>query len=211
MEAALIQSWTQLTPDSLVQMQNKHLLSTIASILRSIALIFVYAVTLNAASNGQDWQKIVTDRLPEYGHRNWIVIADSAYPLQSKDGIETVVVDADQLTVVRGVMNILSHAKHVTPVVYLDKELSYLDEKDAPGINAYRQQLKPLFAEKIVQPILHDQVISQLDEVSRTFRVLILKTNMTLPYTSVFLRLDCAYWGPDAEKRLRERMASQNK
>jgi hypothetical protein len=24
-----------------------------------------------------------------------------------------------------------------------------------------------------------------------------------MPYTSVFLQLDCAYWGPDAEKKLR--------
>lgn len=189
----------------------KHSTLTPASLLRACALLFVYAFTLHAAGSGQDWQKIVTQRLPEYGHRNWIVIADSAYPLQSKPGIETIVVDADQLTVVRGVMNILSHAKHVTPIIYVDKELSYLNDKDAPGVEAYRQQLTKLFAGKVVQPMLHDQIISQLDEVSQTFRVLILKTTMTIPYTSVFLRLDCAYWGPDAEKRLRQRMASSNK
>lgn len=174
-------------------------------------MVCVFAISLGAASASQDWQKIVTERLPEYGHRNWIVIADSAYPLQSKAGIETIVVDADQLTVVRGVMNILAHAKHVTPIVYLDKELSYLNDKDAPGVEAYRQQLTALFAGRLVQPMLHEQIISQLDEVSQTFRVLILKTNMTIPYTTVFLRLDCAYWGPDAEKRLRERMANSNK
>jgi hypothetical protein len=30
---------------------------------------------------------------------------------------------------------------------------------------------------------------------------------MTLPYTSVFLQLDCGYWSADAERRLREAMA----
>lgn len=32
-------------------------------------------------------------------------------------------------------------------------------------------------------------------------------TNMTLPYTSVFLQLDCAYWKREAEQQLRARMA----
>jgi hypothetical protein len=29
-------------------------------------------------------------------------------------------------------------------------------------------------------------------------------TNLTLPYTSVFLELDCGYWSPEAEQRLRD-------
>ena len=37
-----------------------------------------------------------------------------------------------------------------------------------------------------------------------TFRVLIIKTDMTLPYTSVFCELDCGYWSAAAEQRLRE-------
>jgi hypothetical protein len=31
---------------------------------------------------------------------------------------------------------------------------------------------------------------------------------MAVPYTSVFIRLDCKYWSGDAEKRLREKMAA---
>ena len=140
-------------------------------------LLFVCCV-MPAAPNS--WQKLVADRLPQYGHRNWIVIADSAYPAQSKNGIETVVVDADQMTVVRGVMNILSHSRHVTPIVYLDRELQFLDEKDAPGIDAYRQQINTLMTGKTVQQLPHEEIISKLDQVSQIFRVLIIKTNMTL-------------------------------
>jgi hypothetical protein len=44
--------------------------------------------------------------------------------------------------------------------------------------------------------------------VSREFHVLVLKTRMTIPYTSVFIRLDCRYWSGDAEQRLRARMGS---
>jgi hypothetical protein len=32
---------------------------------------------------------------------------------------------------------------------------------------------------------------------------------MTIPYTSVFVRLECGYWSADAEKRLREKMAGR--
>jgi hypothetical protein len=32
---------------------------------------------------------------------------------------------------------------------------------------------------------------------------------MTMPYTSVFLQLDCAYWGPEAEQKLRAAMAGK--
>jgi hypothetical protein len=31
---------------------------------------------------------------------------------------------------------------------------------------------------------------------------------MTIPYSSVFIRLDCKYWGADAEKRMREKMSA---
>ncbi len=158
-----------------------------------------------------NWQRVVQERLPEYGHRNWIVIADSAYPSQSKPGIETIVANANQVTVLNGVLSILSHAKHVSPIVYLDQELDFLDENEASGIDAYRQQLDALLSGKPTQHLLHEEIINKLDQVSQTFHVLIIKTNMTLPYTSVFLQLDCAYWGPDAEKRLRERMAKAQK
>jgi L-fucose mutarotase/ribose pyranase (RbsD/FucU family) len=177
-------------------------------------LLFSCAVTIPAAGTSTatvNWQKIVQERLPEYGHRNWIVIADSAYPAQSKPGIETIVADTDQMTVVRGVMSILSHAKHVTPIVYLDQELQFLDDKESPGIESYRQQISGLMMGKPPQQLLHEQIIAKLDQVSQTFRVLIIKTNMTLPYTSVFLQLDCAYWGPDSEKRLRDRMPKVQK
>jgi hypothetical protein len=29
---------------------------------------------------------------------------------------------------------------------------------------------------------------------------------MTVPYSSVFIRLDCKYWSADAEERMRSRM-----
>src|SRR6266567_2264092 len=149
------------------------------------------------------WQQAVAERVPLYGHRNWIVIADSAYPAQSSAGIETIVSNADHMEVVQAVAG----SKHVRPILYTDAELKYVSENDAPGITAYREQLSRVLGDRPVSVIPHEQIIAKLDEAGKTFRVLIIKTNLTLPYTSVFLQLDCGYWSADAERRLREAMA----
>ena len=176
----------------------------------TFAAIAVFACSLictpvcGAADLG--WLSVLQDRIPQYGHRNWVVIADSAYPAQSRDGIETVVANAGQVEVLRRVLDVLRTSKHVTPIFYTDKELSFLDEEDAPGIGTYRADLEQLLGGQKTNSLPHLQIISKLDQVSQTFRVLIIKTNMTLPYTSVFLELDCAYWGADAEKRLQAKI-----
>jgi len=157
----------------------------------------------------QTYQQRVLSTLPEYGHRNWIVIADSAYPAQSRAGIETVVTNSDQLKVLRTVLDDIKKMPHVTPIVYTDAELKYVPEKDAPGIDKYRKDLAKVLGNRPVQSLPHEQIIAKLDEAGKTFKILILKTNLTIPYTTVFLQLDCAYWGPDAEKRLRETMQEQ--
>lgn len=35
---------------------------------------------------------------------------------------------------------------------------------------------------------------------------MIIKTDLPLPYTPVFIRLDCGYWSAEAEKELRTAM-----
>jgi hypothetical protein len=143
-----------------------------------------------------------------YGHRNWIVIADSAYPDQAAPGIDTVVAEADELEVAGFVFELLTHSRHVTPTVFRDQELDFLRDEDIPGIEAFRGQMEVLIGQRPTQVMPHEQIIGKLAQVSQNFRVLIIKTRMAMPYTSVFLQLDCAYWPPEAEKRLRERIAA---
>ncbi len=170
---------------------------SIAAVLFSLPL----AAQTGAEAN---WKSILADRLPLFGHRNWIVIADSAYPAQSAPGIETVVSNADHFDVLRTVLRRLDSSKHVRPIVYLDQELHFVEDSDASGISSYREQLMTLLGDRPVRRELHEQIIANLAQVSQNFRVLIIKTNLTLPYTSVFLQLDCAYWSEDAERRLRQ-------
>jgi L-fucose mutarotase/ribose pyranase (RbsD/FucU family) len=157
-----------------------------------------------------NWKDILKDRLPLYGHRNWLVIADSAYPAQSKQAIETIVVDEEQVAVLEQTLAILGGCNHIQPNIYTDRELNFVSDDDAPGISSYRQELGALLKGREVCTLPHEEIISTLDRVGEKFRVLLIKTNMRIPYTSVFLELECGYWHPDAEKRLRISMRSKN-
>jgi len=158
----------------------------------------------SASSQTSDWRTKVASELPLMGHRNWIAVVDSAYPLQNSAGIETVETDGEQLDVVRAVLDQIAKAKHVRPVIFTDAELKFVPEGDAPGVATYREALGHLLTG--AQTLPHEQIIAKLDEAGKTFHILVLKTRMTIPYTSVFLRLDCGYWNDEQEKRLREQM-----
>jgi len=54
--------------------------------------------------------------LPLMGHRNWIAIVDSAYPLQCCQGIETIVSNKDQLAEVRDTLG-----ASTTPLIFVPK------------------------------------------------------------------------------------------
>jgi len=157
------------------------------------------------------WWRTLTDDLPVMGHRNWIVVADSAYPAQSRAGIETIYAGGNQIEVVAAVLKALDHTRHVRPVIYLDSELQFVPDKDARGTSVYREQLKRVLSNRTVNSIPHEELIAKLDKAGETFRILILKTDMTLPYTSVFLQLDCGYWSAEAEQRLREAIKTAGK
>ncbi len=62
----------------------------------------------------------------------------------------------------------------------------------------------PCFTAESVNCIPHEQIIAKLDQSAQVFRILIVKTDMTIPYTSIFFELDCGYWDAEAEQRLRQ-------
>jgi hypothetical protein len=158
-------------------------------------------------SHPSDWKTLLADKLPLLGHRNWIAVVDSAYPWQTAPGLQTVVTGEDQLVVVEAVLDAISQSPHVQPVLFIDSELAMVDPAHAPGVAEYRLALSKILAGHTFREMLHEGIIAQLDEAGRTFHVLVLKTNLVIPYTSVFIRLDCGYWTPEAEAALRARIA----
>jgi L-fucose mutarotase/ribose pyranase (RbsD/FucU family) len=151
-----------------------------------------------------DWEHQLAVRLPQFGHRNWIVVADAAYPAQSSPGVKTIVAGANQVHVLRKVLDAFAATKHIRANVYLDYELHFVPKEDAPGVEQYKQELDALLANSAVFRLPHEQIIQKLDQSARVFKILIIKTELLIPYTSVFFELDCGYWNAEAEERLRD-------
>lgn len=158
-----------------------------------------------------NWEDKLLKELPALGHRNWLVVADSAFPAQISPGMEVVVSNEDHFAVLEKVLQALGQSKHIRPIVYLDKELDFVPEDLAPGIDACRKRLKDMLSRYGTKPILHEELIARMDQVAKTFRILMIKTNLTLPYTTVFMELDCGYWGPESEAKMREKMKGDKK
>ena len=158
--------------------------------------------------NPETWKQQLRNLLPLLGHRNWIVVADSAYPAQTGQGIKTIATSADHLEVLANTLRAIAESRHVRANVYVDAEFRHVTEEDAPGVSALRRELDSLLKNEKASEVGHEQVIAKLDESSRLYQILILKTTLTIPYTTVFLQLDCGYWSDAAEKRLRHSLAN---
>ena len=166
-------------------------------------------VNTNPVGEAESWESTFQRLLPLYGHRNWIVIADSAYPAQSNPGIETVFTGGDHTEVLRKVLDAIGASIHVRTNVYVDAELKQVAEEDAPGVTALRKELTRLLAGKNTREHAHEEIIARLDRAGKLFRILILKSTLAIPYSSVFLELDCGYWSEEAEDRLRRVQATE--
>ena len=171
-------------------------------------LIMVSAVFAAPPPDRASWRAKVAESMPLMGHRNWILVVDSAYPLQASPGVETIETGENQLDVARFVLGEVNRSIHVRPDIYMDAELPFVPDDDAPGASAYRREIGDLLRDYGVQSLPHEKIIGQIDETSKVFHVLVLKTTMTVPYTSVFIRLNCKYWSDEAEKRLRGKMGA---
>jgi hypothetical protein len=95
-------------------------------------------------------------------------------------------------------------------VFHVDRELRFVSDEDAPGIETFRQSFADLyqkhFPDQKPETGIHEGLLHQIDENARSYNVLVIKTRSTLPYTSVFFELYTGYWTSDAERRLRQNM-----
>ncbi len=142
----------------------------------------------------KNWENELSEMLPLLGHRNWIVLTDMAYPLQAKDGIVTIYADAEYDSVLNSVVKAIKDCPHIRPHVYQDMELNDLDDNSCPGIEDYKTLTAETLGGMDVKHVKHEELISRLDSVSNMFKVVIIKTRLLKPFTSVFFELDCKYW-----------------
>lgn len=165
----------------------------------------------HAMANAQNvaaptWTDTLAGYLPALGHRNWIVVADAAFPLQISPGIETIVTGEDHFAVLEKVLKAVDGAKHIRPKIWIDKELGYVTEDLAPGADEAKRRLDQALRGRGAAPVLHEDLIARLDRAGQAFKIVTVKTTLAVPYTSVFLELDCGYWPSENEAKMRDRM-----
>lgn len=160
----------------------------------------------NLKDVSDNWGQAFNAKLPLLGHRNWILIVDKAFPEQNAAGMEYVYANEDLNAVLKKVLAQINLSGHVKPIVYRDKELGFINEEQAKGITQFKTGIANTLGNLPVQTMLHDSVFKKLDTESKLFKVLVIKTNEVIPYTSVFLQLDCAYWTKSKEDTMRNKM-----
>lgn len=171
-----------------------------------ILLFFSACDTKKKTTETQErWKSAVAEKLPLMGHRNWILVVDKAFPLQNGEGIEIIYTNEQLLPVLSHLLLSLEKSDHVKPIIYTDEELNYLQTKHVKGLSTYKKGLNDL-VKGAQKTMLHDSVFTKIDQASKLFKILVLKTNEIIPYSSVFLELDCQYWNDEKENNLRKRM-----
>lgn len=140
------------------------------------------------------WKEALNHWLPRLGHRNWIAVVDSAYPLQSGDGFEMIITNEPHWSVAQAVKDAIDAAVHVRSTPLVDEELIFMDSVPIPNwINP--DNCHP-----------HESLISRLNSAATNFKIVIIKTEETTAYSSIFFPLECGYWSDAQELELRNKM-----
>jgi len=161
-------------------------------------------------SSADNWKTQLNLQLQLLGHRNWILVVDKAFPAQNAAGIVTINTGEPLLQVLKYTLDQIQSSTHVKPLIFTDKELNYITVAQVPEIEEFKANLFEIIPKEQVQTMLHDSVFVKIAKASELFRIVVLKTEQVIPYSSVFLQLDCKYWPAENEKQLRESMRKDN-
>ncbi len=148
------------------------------------------------------WKSEFEQVLPLLGHRNWILVVDKAFPLQSAAGMTYINSSESIEDVLSYVLESVDKASHVKPIIYTDKEFQCLSQFGGAEAQLV-ENFGKIFEGREVQSILHDEIFTKLDTASKLFNVVVIKTEATVAYSSVFFELDCGYWTAEKEQKLR--------
>ena len=158
---------------------------------------------------GNTWKVAVANQVDQLGDRNWIVIAEASLPAQNRPGIRQVTTNVESPEVLDYVLSTLEQTQRVRPQIYLTRELRALDNEFTPGIDEHRRQLTTALRFHETTELEQQSLLTLLEDASRSFNVLVIRTPTTLPYTSVFIELTPGYWDAESEMRLRERISHE--
>lgn len=150
------------------------------------------------------WVPALRNELGYLGARNWVVIAEAAFPIQSRRGVRVIQLDADIPEVLESVEDVIEEKHHVKPRVYVTAELDSVPYDYAPGVRAHKKKLQNSLHGRETVRLDNDMLIRLLGDASKTYRVLVIKTRTAIPYSSVFIELGSGYWDAESESAMRQ-------
>lgn len=155
------------------------------------------------------WRDAVNNQTSQLGYRNWIVIAEAAFPAHSRVGIRQINANDEAPQVLDQVLRSIESTEHVTPRIYVPRELRSVENNYAPGIEDYRAKLQVALHGYETTELEQDSLMTLIQDTQKSFNVLVIRTNTALPYTSIFIELQPGYWDGEAESHLRQRIQHQ--
>lgn len=154
-----------------------------------------------------NWKKDFEAILPLLGQHNWILVVDKAYPMQVAPGFETFYTGEKMVSVLKHVLACIQDEKHVRPIVYTEKELLFVREDLSKGADSLKSSVTQALTKQRIEVLPQTEIDAMIQEASKQYQVLVLKTDCAVPYSSVCIELDTAYWSEERERILRERIS----
>ena len=190
------------------------MVAPLREIFQRVLLVPVVVVLLGACGSpapSSPWASVLDAELQAMGYRNWIVVGDAAFPVHARRGVRTLVMDGEIPEVLDGVLQSLDAAQRVSPRIYVARELAHVPNDRAPGIDLYRKEIEKAMHGFPARQMEYRSLSLLLEDSGKTFSVLVLKTRTALPYSSVFIELDSAYWDVESEREMRQAMDEANR
>lgn len=177
----------------------------------SLAILLAASSLFSGCSGSQEplqprWAEAVGQEVRSLGISNWIVVAESSFPVGSRRGVRTVVVDAEIPELVDFVVNELERSENVKASFNVARELPFVENDDAPGVDEFRGLLNEALHGHEVRQMDHRALsLLALSDASK-YVVLVLKTTTAIPYSNVYIELDSGYWNREAEDKMRSKL-----
>jgi hypothetical protein len=141
--------------------------------------------------------------LPLFGEGNWIVVSETAFPLLSKSGIETVPVRESLADAVNQVAGLLQSNNRLRGVYHLPSELDVVAAGGGEA-EAYVGALRQILPESAIEKAPSAEILARLLDAAEVGRVLVIKTDSEIPYGTVAIELKRGYWSDEQEAELRK-------
>lgn len=152
------------------------------------------------------WLSTVDHEVHKLGTFNWVIIAEPSFPALSRSGVTTITTPVNTTEALDSVLQSIDSHSHVRPRIHLTREAGAVSEHDTPGIDDYRTKLKQVLNERNTLTLTNNTLNLLITDARKNYRILVIKTTTSLPYTSVFLELESGYWDGVSETALRKRL-----